>query len=264
MKKLRILSVGVLFLYLAEFSFCYADKVYCKDGRVVYGTILCRTKGSVWVKHDSGAVGVSLDSVEKIENEDGTVSLYDYSFFYNIVRDSIAQKKYNDAMNMCNMLLKNFPENTKIRHLRAVISHKTGNIDQAAQDYDFLIQSKLADADVFNNRGVIYAESEEYGKARELFLKAAELDEKNAEIHNNLAEALMQIKDYKAAIKEYNKIMELDTGNVAAAYNSGVAYMKDNNYDKAKEQWDKIIAANPDNADAKSAIEHLNAAMNNK
>jgi len=264
MKKLRILSIGVLFLYLAGANFCYADKVYCKDGRVVYGTILCRTKGSVWVKHDAGAVGVSLDSIEKIENEDGSVSLYDYSFFYNIVRDSIVQKKYGDAMNMCSMLLKNFPENAKIRYLRAVISHKTGNVDQAVQDYDFLIQNKFADADVFNNRGVIYAKHEEYGKARDLFLRAAELDAKNSEIHNNLAEALMQIKDYKAAIKEYDKIMELDTGDVVATYNSGVAYMKDSNYDKAREQWNKIIAASPDNADAKRAIEHLNAAMNNK
>lgn len=264
MKKLCILSAGILFLYLAEFSFCYADKVYCKDGRVVYGTILCRTKSSVWVKHDSGAVGVSLDSVEKIENEDGSISLCDYSLFYNIIQDSIAQKKYSDAMNMCNMLLKNFPENTRIRYLRAVISHKTGNIDQAVQDYDFLIQNKLADADVFNNRGVIYAENEEYGKAKDLFLKAVKLDEKNAEIHNNLAEALMQIKDYKAAIKEYDKIMKLDAGNIAAVYNSGIAYMKDKNYEKAKERWNKIIAVNPDNADAKSAIEHLNAAINNK
>jgi len=264
MKKLRILSIGVLFLYLAGASFCYADKVYCKDGRVVYGTILCRTKGSVWVKHDAGAVGVSLDSVEKIESDDGTVSLYDYGFFYNIVRDSIAQKKYGDAMNMCNMLLKNFPENTKIRYLRAVISHKTGNIDQAMQDYDFLIQNKFADADILNNRGVIYAESEEYEKAGDLFLKAVKLDEKNVEIRNNLAEALMQIKDYKAAIKEYDKIMELDAGNIAAAYNSGVAHMKDNDYDKARELWNKIIAINPDNADAKSAIEHLNAAINGK
>ena len=171
----------------------------------------------------------------------------------------MAKKKYSDAIDMCGILLKSFPENAQMYYLRAVISHKIGNTEQAIQDYDFLIQNKLADADVFNNLGVIYANSKEYQRAKELFLKAVKSNGKKAEIHDNLAEVLMQIKDYKTAIEEYDKVTELESGNTRAMYNSGVAYMKNRDYAKAKEQWEKILAVSPEDSDAKSALEHLNA-----
>jgi tetratricopeptide (TPR) repeat protein len=264
MKKLYIVFAGILFFCFSEASFCYADKIYCKDGKVVYGTILCCTKGSIWVKHPSGSIGVNMDNIEKIENDDGTVSKFDYRFFYEMTQNYISEKKYSDAINMCSMLLKSFPDNPQIYYLRAVVNHKIGNTDQAIQDYNFLIENNFADANVFNNLGVIYAESREYKKAGDLFLKAIKLDKKNAEMHNNLAEALMQIKDYKTAIKEYDKVIDLDVGNIRAIYNSGIAYMKNMDYDKARERWKKVIAVNPDDVEAKSAIEHLNAIINNK
>lgn len=259
MKKPYILSFIILFLYLLAPGFCYAEKICCKDGKVFYGTIIYRTKESVWIRHSSGAIGVSLDNIDRIENEDGSISRYDYRFLYNVIQDSVAKKKYSDAIDMCNILLKSFPENVQMYYLRAVISHKTGNTEQAIQDYNFLIQNKLADADVFNNLGVIYANSKEYQRAKELFLKAIKSNGKKAEIHDNLAEALMQIRDYKTAIEEYNKVTELESGNTRAMYNSGVAYMRNRDYSKAKEQWEKILAVNPGDSDAKSALEHLNA-----
>lgn len=264
MKKTGILSLIILFLYLFIADFCIAEKIYCKDGRILCGSIIYRTKESLWLKHSSGAIGVNLDNIDRIENEDGSISRYDYRFLYNIIEDTVAKKKYSEAIDMCDMLLKNFPENAQIYYLRAVISHKIGNTDQAIQDYDFLIQNQFADADVFNNLGVIYANNKEYERARELFLKAIESDGKRAEIHDNLAEALMQVKDYKTAIEEYNKVTELESGNTRAIYNIGVAYMKDRDYAKAKEQWEKILAANPEDSDAKAALKHLNDVSNIK
>jgi len=264
MKKTSLLFLIISFLYLFTADFCMAEKIYSKDGKVLYGSIIYRTKESVWLKHSSGAIGVSLDNVDRIENDDGSISKYDYRFLYNIIQDSVAKKKYSDAIDMCSVLLKSFPDNVQMYYLRAVISHKIGNTDQAIQDYDFLIQNKLADADVFNNLGVIYAENKEYQKAKDLFLEAIKSNRERAEIHDNLAEVLMQIKDYKTAIEEYNKVTELEAGNIEAIYNSGVAYMKNKNYAKAREQWEKILAVNPEDRDAKNALEHLNARSNLK
>lgn len=262
MKRTSVLFLIVLFSYLFTADFCIAEKIYCKDGKILYGSIIYRTKESLWLRHSSGAIGVNLDNIDRIEDEDGSISKYDYRFLYNIIQDTVAKKKYSEAIDMCGMLLKNFPENTQIYYLRAVISHKIGNTDQAIQDYDYLIQNKLAGADVFNNLGVIYANNKEYERARKLFLKAVESDGKRAEIHDNLAEALMQAGDYKTAIEEYNKVTELEPGNTRAIYNIGVAYMKDRDYAKAKEQWEKILAANPEDSDAKAALKHLNDASN--
>jgi Flp pilus assembly protein TadD len=259
MKKYYGFFIVVLFLYSLVPGLCYAEKICCKDGKVFYGTIIYRTKESVWIRHSSGAVGVSLDNIDRIENEDGSISKYDYRFLYNMIQDSVAKKKYSDAIDMCTVLLKSFPENAQMYYLRAVISHKIGNMEQAIQDYDFLIQNKLADADVFNNLGVIYAENKEYQRAKELFLEAIKSSRERAEIHDNLAEVLMQIRNYNEAIEEYNKVTELEPGNTKAIYNSGVAYMKNRDYAKAREQWEKILVVSPEDKDAKSALEHLNA-----
>ena len=169
MKKTSLLFLIISFLYLFIADFCMAEKIYCKDGKVLYGSIIYRTKGSVWLKHSSGAIGVNLDNIDRIENEDGSISRYDYRFLYNIIQDSVAKKKYSNAINICSIFLKSFPDNAQMYYLRAVISDKIGNTDQAIQDYDFLIQNKLADADVFNNLGVIYAENREYQRAKDLF-----------------------------------------------------------------------------------------------
>ena len=259
MKRPYILSFVILFLYSLSHGFCYAEKICCKDGKVFYGTIIYRTKESVWIRYSAGAIGVNLNNIDRIENEDGSISRYDYRFLYNAIQDSVAKKKYSDAIDMCGILLKSFPENAQMYYLRAVISHKIGNMEQAIRDYDFLIQNKLADADVFNNLGVIYANNKEYQKAKELFLKAVKSNGKKAEIHDNLAEVLMQIKDYTNAIEEYNKVTEVEPDNTMAIYNSGVAYMKNRDYAKAKEQWEKILVVNPEDRDAKSALEYLNA-----
>jgi len=257
MKRHYVLFIIALFLSLTASDFCYAEKIYCKDGKVVYGNIIYRTKSSIWVRHASGAVGVSLDNIDRIENDDGSISRYDYKFFYNATQDYVSQKNYSEAINMCSLLLKSFPDNAQIHYLRAIISHKLGYAEQAIQDYNFLIENGLADADVFNNLGAIYADNKEYKKAAELFSMALKSDLKMTEAYNNLAEVLMQIKDYNGAIKEYNKVLKLEADNTRALYNSGIAYMKKGMYGKAREMWEKILSIKPDDADAKRALERL-------
>lgn len=78
-----------------------------------------------------------------------------------------------------------------------------------------------------------------------------------AEFHNNLAELVMELKDYDTAIEEYNKVIALEPRNTLALFNLGVAYKNIEDLDKAAKQWKTILTINPEDKDAKEALEKL-------
>jgi tetratricopeptide (TPR) repeat protein len=262
MKRPFVVLILVVSILFCSFSYGKAEKIYRKDGNVIDGTIIYRTKNSIWLRHPSGAVGVNLEDIDRIEDEDGSISRYGYKSIYDIIQNSLGDKEYDRAVGACDLLLRSFPENSQLHYLRAILNQKMGNLKNAVEDYDFLIQEESANAEIFNNLGVIYAGNKEYNTAKELFLKAIGIDAVMSEAHNNLAETLMQLKDYDDAIEEYKKVLELESDNPKVLYNFGIAYMKKGDYRKAKEQWEKLIAIRPDDIDAKKALEYLNEKIN--
>lgn len=257
MKRLFILLSSLLIMLLLNLSICNAEKIYCKDGKVINANILYYRRGSIWVELSSGALGINIKDIDRIENDDGSISKYDYKSLASAVQDVIAGQKYNEAARLCSLLLESFPEDTQIHYLRGLLNQKIGNFEQATEDYNFLIQRRVADAPIFNNLGAIYANKKESQEAKVLFIKVTGENPDIVEAHNNLAILSLQIKDYARAIDEYNKVIEKEPDNVKALYNLGVAYMNSEDYAKAKEQWEKILAIKPGDADAKNALEYL-------
>ena len=252
MKKFFILLNVLVFIFLIIPPLCNAEKIYYKDGEIVYGKILYRSKGSVWIKHKLGSIGIDLQSIDRIENDDGSISKYDYESLVNMIQNYIRQKKYNKAVELCSLLLESFPDSAQIRYLRSSLNQKIGNFEQAIEDYNFLIKHEVADAKILNNLGAIYANDKEYREAMDLFIMATGDNPDIVEAHNNLAELLLQTKDYNRAIDEYKKVIDIEPDNVITLHNLGIAYMNIGDYKKAEEQWKKIIAIRPHDGDAKN------------
>jgi tetratricopeptide (TPR) repeat protein len=257
MKRFFILLSILLITLLSNFSICNAEKIYRKDGRVVNAEILYRSKDSVWVKISSGAIGISTQDIDRIENDDGSISKHDYQSLSGTIQDFIRQQSYDEAVKLCSLLLESLPSDAQIHYLRGLLNQKIGNFEQATEDYDFLIKHGVADAEVFNNLGAIYAHNQESKEAQDFFIKAIGKNPDIVEAHNNLANLSLQIKNYTRAIEEYNKVIEKEPDNFKALYNLGIAYMNSKNYTKAKEQWEKILAIKPGDDDAKNALEYL-------
>jgi cytochrome c-type biogenesis protein CcmH/NrfG len=60
-------------------------------------------------------------------------------------------------------------------------------------------------------------------------------------------------------MSEYEKIIERNPDNVNALYNLGVIYMSKGEYRKANKLWERALALNPEDADAKKALEAIKA-----
>lgn len=259
MKIAFVLFSPFLITLFAGFSLCNAEKIYRKDGKIIDADILYRNKGSIWIKHGSGAAGLDIRNINKIENKDGSVSKFGYELASIEIQGLIAQKKYKEAEKLCGLLLQTFPGDNQLHYLRGLLNQKIGNLEQAQAEYDILIKKGIADAQVFNNLGIIYAGKNKGKEAEGLFIKAIGKNPGMVEAHNNLADLLLQSKDYSRAIEEYNEVIGKEPGNSEALYNLGIAYMDSKNYPKAKEQWEKVLVINPQDSGAKNALEYLRA-----
>jgi Flp pilus assembly protein TadD len=246
----------VAFIMLAPGN-ARAEKIYCKNGKVLDVQIIYLTKKSIWYKTSLGSAGISIDSINKIENGDGSLSKYDYKNISSQIQEFIKQKDFNQALTYCAILLEYFPEDFQLHYLRGVLAQKVNNPELAEEEYGFLIKHKRADAKILNNLGVIYASRQKNEEARDLFIKVQKQDPLIKEASVNLATLFMNLNDYPRAIQAYQQVLNSDPGNAKALYNQGMAWYKSKDYAQARTNWTKMLDFEPDNKEAINALEFL-------
>jgi tetratricopeptide (TPR) repeat protein len=224
MRRQAVLS-GLIILEII-FSFCVSERALCENSKVLEN--------------------VSIPAVK-----------YGYKSTLSRIQDCIKEKNYLKARELCDSLLRYSGDNSEILYLRAALSQKMGQKDQAIDDYNVLIRLNLADARVFNNLAALYAIKDDFSRAIELLGRAIKEDPRRVEAHNNLADAFMHIQDYGRALEEYNKVIALEPKNTTALYNLGFLYAKNKDYAKAKQSWEKVLSINPKDPDAQKAIQNF-------
>jgi tetratricopeptide (TPR) repeat protein len=255
---LNLVTLGfpAVFIFTLCFS-CLAQNVHYKDGTTAEVEIVSRTSGTVWVRGGPGLVGIDVEKIDKITNNDGTISKFDVNSLVARIQEAIREQNYLQAQGICTSLLEFDPGNAHIRYLRGMLNQKIGNFSKAIEDYNFLISHKNADEAVLNNLGAIDAQLKKYGQAEELFARAVNYNPLRAESHNNLAELFASLKDYDRAVEEYNTVLKLEPENLTALFNLGVIYKNKGDYPEAGKYWRKILAVKPGDAAAKKALVSL-------
>lgn len=253
MKKISVLLLFVLILA----RYAHAEKIYCIDGSVIDADVLYLNRGTLWIKSEMGSMGISLDRIERIDNDDGTISKFDFHSLLSKGQALLGQRRYPEALKLYEVLLESFPEDTRLHYLRALLSHRSGNLQEALQDYRFLVRHDAADASVFNNGGAILAGIKDYNEALVWFRKAVAASPGLGEAHNNLAQLLLELKRYDEAIAEFLKVIEIEPNNADALYNLGVAYLNQGDAQKAREQWEKVLIFRPDDSAALANLKYF-------
>jgi len=234
--------------------------IYCKGDVVMRGKISHRSGNSVWMESKNGYSGVPLARIERIENDDGSISSYDLPGLSREATNYLGEGNYAEAVKLYSRLLASLPDDEdvdteKIYYIRGILYHQLGRVNDAAKDYEFLLQRNAADARIYNNLGVIYAGGKAYPKAEDLLLRALNEDPQMAEARNNLARLYLGQDDFRRAAEQYKVIIELEPQNTEALYNLGVIYMKEENYPPAERLWRSLVALEPDNQEAQEALE---------
>ncbi|MDD4879342.1 MAG: glutamate--tRNA ligase [Candidatus Omnitrophica bacterium] len=235
----------------------YAEKIFYKNGTSATEQVIGRDKNSVWLKDPSGDITINPDRIEKILNDDGSISKYDYGTILKTIEEKVKAGSYGEAADLCDLLVQSFPKSNEVHYLRAVLNQKAGRLSKTTEDYKFIIDSKDGDAKVFNNLGAIYAADKNNQLAMEMFKKAAEKNGDIPEVHYNLAFLFLQAKDYDSAIDEYNKVIAKEPDSTTALYNLGVAYAFKGDYAGARDRFQKVLAIDKGDQSAKKALKGL-------
>ncbi len=124
---------------------------------------------------------------------------------------------------------------------------KNGKLDEAAACFEKAIQSKTANANVFEGMGNVYGSRNEHQKAAEMFTEAIKLDPRKGNYYFNRGTAYTSFDPAKG-IEDFNTALPLlpPAKRVEVLSNRAFCYLKMEQYDKALADYSAIIdAGNP-------------------
>ncbi|MFC1883979.1 DUF898 family protein [Thermodesulfobacteriota bacterium] len=112
-----------------------------------------------------------------------------------------------------------------------------------------IAESKDKNADLFYNRGWIYASKGESMKAIEDYGKAIEIDGKYENAYFNRGILYVKLERYEVALRDFNRALELNPKAYDALCNSGNVYYELGKYNQAIRDYTKALEIRPGDAD---------------
>lgn len=116
---------------------------------------------------------------------------------------------------------------------------------EASQAYDLAIQSDPRNIDALLNGGTLSYESGNLEKARDYFLRAAEVDPESALAHFNLGSVLDELGELEEACRHLRQAVQLDPNYPDARYNLAYVCEKLRAFSEAREHWQAYIQFDP-------------------
>ncbi len=161
---------------------------------------------------------------------------------------------YPEAIKNYNQVLAQTPEHPQALYNRglaqsAFAKHGRSPIaqyDQALADYNQALQSQSLNqqekATIYNDRGIIYLEKQQYEMAKADFTKALKLDQNDSRTHYHLGCACHYLGEHQTAIFYFTKSLQYSPDNPSVYVSRGLAYHQLNHTQMAIE--DLEIAVN--------------------
>ena len=147
-------------------------------------------------------------------------------------------KKYNQAIKQCFIILKKRPNSIETRQVLADCYVKKQMLQKAIKEYEFLFENKKNDKEVVKTLAELYREADQLFSAigaYEVLSDLMELDEDIADVQSILAELNEEVHDYPAAFEAYKTRLGIYPNDVVTNRKLAELYIKIKNYPIAKE-----------------------------
>jgi Flp pilus assembly protein TadD len=130
---------------------------------------------------------------------------------YTDVNRLVQARQYGDALARADKYLAAKPRDPQMRFLKGVILAETGKPAAAIEAYTQLTQEYPELPEPYNNLAVLYAQQNEYDKAREALEGAVRANPNYATAHENLGDVYARL-----ASQAYAKAQQIDPANATA------------------------------------------------
>jgi len=138
------------------------------------------------------------------------------------------------------------PMYAEVYNCRGVIYADMGEYVKALADFTYQLELTPEDAEAYNNRGIIHYFMGNYDEALVDYNRALELDPEDAVTYNNRGIFYANIRQYNKALIDYSHALELEPENTMVYYNRGSIYSDIGEYSKALADFNHILDLNPE------------------
>lgn len=176
---------------------------------------------------------------------------------YSKGKELFEKGDYREAEKLLSEIIKVYPNYADIHNKLGVINHMKGDLSKAVQHFEMALALNPKYTEASLNLAVTYNEMGNFDKAKEVFLKAAQIAHPEpynidpfikgrlANEHAKLGSLYHDLGLYEEAIEEYNKALRLSPNFVDVVTKAGIAYRDKGMYDEAIAEFVRAKEINP-------------------
>lgn len=143
---------------------------------------------------------------------------------------------------------------------------RTGQLDQAVENFEIYLKDNQDDANTLNRVGYAYLQLNQLENALKCFKQYRDLEPDNPNSHDSYAECLMNLERYDEAIAEYNIALDLDPNWSNGVFMLGEIFRQTGKTEEAVKYYERYIELDPQgrlSGQAQAALETIKSEENN-
>ena len=141
-----------------------------------------------------------------------------------------------------------FDDQQKLR--AAFTLHQAGNLEEAANIYNEIIEKDADNADALHYLGVIAGTIGNFEQAKSLMARSLEVHPRNTQYIENYATILFRVRDYESALQACEQGLRINGANVSFLYVSAISLYKLHQLRDSISQFDKLLLLEPNHVAA--------------
>ena len=164
----------------------------------------------------------------------------------NFVDGLIQKKRYDNTLEILQIGVSKFPENTRILENLALVYERMGKFDEAIGIYEELLMSgKSVQKYLRKITSILTVLHDDKRLVKILKMVSSYLPWDETTLWNKIGDLLMRAKDYLGASEAFRKVVSFDADDPRIQFNLGLAYQELNLFKKAEETYCKVLELNP-------------------
>lgn len=136
------------------------------------------------------------------------------------------EENFQEVEKVLNNLLAENPRCIEALKLRAMLAHRTNNLEKAIVDYNKIIALMPNDVDTYTKLGIVYQQLEKFEKAVHYFQKSLALKPNFLPNCKRLAYSIGRQGKLEEAIDLFNQILEIEPNDIITRWNRSLTLLK--------------------------------------
>ena len=159
----------------------------------------------------------------------------------------VRKKKYENALEILQIGVSKFPEDTGVLENLALVYERMGRVDEAIGIYeDLLMSGKEVHKYLQKITSILTVLHDDKRLVRILKMVSSYLPWDETTLWNKIGDLLMRAKDYLGASEAFRKVISFDPDDSRIQFNLGLAYQELSLFKKAEETYRKVLELNPE------------------